>query len=89
MAAPSLRKRPSSVIIFALIRRRADDEKTPSKARQENLWWVKSTPLWAHMCKPPSRAQRMFTSSTGVKSDRLRLYTASAANASCMITGLL
>ena len=31
----------------------------------------------------------MFTSSTRVQSDGLRLYTASAPNASCMITGLL
>ena len=35
MATPSLRKRPSRAIIFALIRRRADDEKTPSKVRQD------------------------------------------------------
>ena len=38
VAAPSLRKRPSSTIIFALIRSRADDEKTPSTVRQENPW---------------------------------------------------
>ena len=31
----------------------------------------------------------MFTSSTGVKSDGLRLFTASAPSASCKITGLL
>ena len=35
---PVLRKRPSGAIIFTLIRRRADDEKTPSKVRQENPW---------------------------------------------------
>ena len=39
--------------------------------------------------EPHSRAQRMFTSSTGVYPDGLRLYMASAPNASCMITGML
>ena len=38
VVAPSLRKRLSSPIIFALARHRADDEKTPSKVRQENMW---------------------------------------------------
>ena len=66
VAAPSLRKRPSNATIFALVRRKADDEKTPSKVRQKNPWWVKSTPFCARMCELPSRAQRMFTSSTGV-----------------------
>ena len=50
---------------------------------------MKSTPLWTRVCKPHSRAQRMFTSSTGVQSDGLRLYIASAPNVSCTTTGLL
>ena len=41
---------------------------------------MKSRPLWARVCKPPSRARRMVTSSTGVYSDDLILYTASARN---------
>ena len=48
----SLRKRPSSAIIFALIRRGADDENTPSKVRQENPWQVESTPLQAPFQNP-------------------------------------
>ena len=35
MAAPSFRKRPSSAIFFALIRRGADDEKTPFEGPPE------------------------------------------------------
>ena len=69
VAAPSLRKRPSSDIIFALIRCRVHDEKTPlQRSARRTRGRVKSTPLWTRVCKPPSRAQRMFTSSTGVYS---------------------
>ena len=35
----------------------ADDEKTPSKVRQENPWQVKSTPLWP-VCASPLREPR-------------------------------
>ena len=71
MAAPSLRKTPSNAIIFTLIRRGADDEKKTFEGPTGKPVVDEEYTIVGPYVQPPSRAQRMFKSSTGVKSEGL------------------